>query len=97
MQSVRDTATSVLRTLLHDQPTTAAKVAFAWNIAAGATLSRAAECTWSDDGTLVIQARDANWRREIQRARPMIAERMQYLLGQDVVRTIVIRDGCVKE
>src|SRR3954469_3461558 len=97
MQSVRDTATAVLRTLLHDQPTTAAKVAFAWQIAAGAAVSRASECSWRDDGTLVIRARDAAWRREIQRARPMIAERLGHLLGKDVVRSLVIRDGSKEE
>jgi hypothetical protein len=97
MQSVRNTATAVLRTLLQDQPTTAAKVTFAWQIAAGTALSRAAECSWSEDGILVIRTRDAAWKREIQRARPLIAHRLGELLGPDVVRSIVIRDESNRE
>lgn len=90
MIAVRDTATAALRTLLVDQPTTAAKVAFAWQIAAGAAMVRAAEIAWSPDGTLRVTARDAAWRREIQHARPVIARRLGDLLGADVVRAIVI-------
>jgi hypothetical protein len=97
MQSVRDTASSVIRSLLQDQPTTAAKVAFAWQVAAGATLGRVTQCSWSEDGTLVVQARDAAWKREIHHARPVIAARLGYLLGPDVVRSIVVRDGSPKE
>jgi len=93
MHSVRDTASSALRTLLHDQPTTPAKVIFAWQMAAGATLSRAAECVWSPDGTLRVRARTPEWQREIKRARPMIAERLRHLLGPDVVRAIVVQDA----
>ena len=92
MISVRDTATSALRALLVDQPTTAAKVAFAWQIAAGAAMVRAAEVAWSPDGTLRVGARDAAWRREIQRARAVLARRLDDLLGPDIVHTIVVSD-----
>jgi hypothetical protein len=93
MISVRDTATSALRTLLVDQPTNADKVAFAWQIAAGAAMARATEIVWSPDGTLRVGARDAAWRREVQHARPVIADRLRYLLGPDVVRAIVVSDA----
>src|SRR5262245_54194266 len=92
MHSVRDTATTALRILLNDQPTTSAKVTFAWQMAAGATLRRATECTWSADGTLTVRARTTEWAREVNRARPMIAARLRQLLGPDVVRTIVVQD-----
>jgi hypothetical protein len=93
MQSVRDTATTVLRTLLHDQPTTPAKVIFAWQMAAGATLSRVTDCTWTTDGTLRVSARTSAWQREIHRARPMLTERLRHLLGPDIVRKIVVQDA----
>ena len=54
-----------LRTLLADQPTTPAKVAFAWQIAAGPALARAATTTGAEDGVLQVRARTAAWRREI--------------------------------
>jgi hypothetical protein len=93
MISVRDTAGSVLRTLLHAQPTTPAKVMFAWQMAAGTTLSRVTDCVWSDDGTLRVRARNAAWQREINHARPMIAERLHQFLGPDVVRRIVVENA----
>jgi hypothetical protein len=93
MQSVRDAAGAALRDLLKGQPTTAAKVGFAWQVAAGAALGRASATEWLPDGTLRVSARDAAWRREIQRARPVIAERLRQLLGEGVVRAIVVRDG----
>ena len=91
MESLDITATRAVRHLLANQPTTAAKVTFAWTVAAGPQLGRAATITWMDDGTLHVLARDEAWRREISRARSVITERLSYLLGPDVVRTIRVR------
>jgi predicted nucleic acid-binding Zn ribbon protein len=88
MQPLRDTANRVLRDLLAPQPTTAAKVTFAWRIAAGSALARATSVTWRDHGVLVVSARSDAWRREATRARPMLLTRLAALLGPDVVRTI---------
>ena len=90
MLALRDTAVDVLRDLLAAQPTTAAKVTFAWQVAAGAAMSRAAQASWTDDGTLRLAPRDAAWQRELQRARPLLIERLAQLLGGNVVRAIVI-------
>jgi hypothetical protein len=90
MEPLNSTATQALRALLGPQPNTAAKIGFAWKIAAGPALGRAATLAWSDDGTVTVHAASDDWRREIRRARPMIAERMQQLLGPGVVRRIVV-------
>jgi hypothetical protein len=92
MQRLDRTAISALRTLLDRQPTTEAKVTFAWTIAAGATLARAASVRWSDSGTLHVVARTEAWRQELARARPLIARRVADLVGQQAVRRIVIED-----
>jgi hypothetical protein len=92
MQSIRDTATGALRELLASQPTTAAKVTFAWQVAVGPALARAAIVSWAD-GTLRVTPRDAAWRREIQRAQHMLAERLGRLLGPDVIRSIVVEES----
>ncbi|HYN08510.1 MAG TPA: DciA family protein [Vicinamibacterales bacterium] len=75
---------------MNDQPVTAAKVTFAWQIAAGPAMARATSPLWSDEGLLRVRARDAAWRREVSRARPMIAQRLELLLGPGVVKKIVI-------
>jgi len=90
MKALQQSATVALQTLLSTQPTTPAKVAFAWRIAAGPALSRAGTPQWSDSGTLRIRARDAAWLKEIRHARPVIAERLSVLLGPGVVRRIVM-------
>ena len=88
MNRLDQTAVGALRTLLDGQPTTEAKIAFAWTIAAGPALARAATVTWSDGGTLRVVARTEAWRQELVRARPIIAHRIETLVGPNVVRRI---------
>ena len=90
MDPLQETATRAFRALLINQPNTPAKMAFAWSMAAGPALSRAGATEWSADGTLHVRARDVAWLREMRRARPVITERLEQLLGPGVVRTIVI-------
>jgi hypothetical protein len=90
MQPLRTASTRALQSLLNDQPVTAAKVTFAYQVAAGPAMARATSLAWSDDGLLRVRARDPAWRREVARARPMIAQRLELLLGAGVVRKIVV-------
>lgn len=96
MQPVRDTASAFLRTLLASQPTTAAKVLFAWRIAAGPSLSRAAHAEWTD-GTLRLAPTTAAWRKELLRARPVLLERLRHWLGAEVIQAIVIESSSEAE
>jgi predicted nucleic acid-binding Zn ribbon protein len=90
MESLNTAAGDVLRRLLASQPTTPAKVAFAWRMAAGSALGRAGDPSWRADGVLVIRVSSDAWRREIRRAAPMLLSRVRELVGGDVVRKIVI-------
>jgi len=96
MQSVRDTATEVLRDLLSKQPTTSAKVMFAWRMAAGSAMARAARVEWID-GTLRLSPTTPAWRRELQRARPVLLDRLRHWLGADVIQSIVIETSSEAE
>jgi predicted nucleic acid-binding Zn ribbon protein len=78
--------------ILKGQPTSPAKVAFAWRLAAGPVLSRATRARWTDDGTLHVTAAEPAWRREARRARPALTARLDALLGSGVVRRIDIAD-----
>lgn len=89
MQALNSTAQHALRILLEGQPTSPAKVAFAWRMVAGAALGRAAEPEWRE-GVLVLRAKTDAWRRELRHARPILTSRMQALVGRDVVQKIVI-------
>ncbi|MEO7192191.1 MAG: DciA family protein [Vicinamibacterales bacterium] len=90
MESLDRTAARALRTLLEAQPLTAAKVEFAWKIAAGPALARSASVSWSEDGRLAVRAKSEEWRHEIVRARPMILQRMAGLLGTGAVRSLIV-------
>ena len=89
MERLDRTAVRAVRTLIAPQPVTEAKVAFAWAIAAGPALARAATVSWSD-GTLSVEASTEAWRRELARAKPMLIERIASVLGPDVVQAITI-------
>jgi hypothetical protein len=90
MKRLDQAAIAALKSILETQPTNEAKVSFAWTIAAGPTLARAATVTWSETGTLRVVARTEAWRQELSRARPLIARRIADLVGEDVVRRIAI-------
>ena len=92
MQPLKHTATNVLRDLLASQPETEAKIEFAWRIAAGPAMARATWVAWTARGTLIVRARDAEWRREVVRARATIAGRIAGLLGPGVVTAIHVEE-----
>ena len=92
MESLQQTAARVLGPLLDSQPLSPGKVSFAWAIAAGPALARATTPKWTPDGILRIRARSTAWRTELERARPMVAERLKQLLGPDAVRRIIITE-----
>ena len=88
MEPLSSTAAPALRTLLNCQPTTSAKVAFAWAIAAGPALARATSPVWSSDGTLYVRTRTDAWRNELRRSKHVLLGRLSDLLGADVVRRL---------
>lgn len=96
MHPLRDTATEALRDLLTAQPTTDAKVMFAWRIAAGPAMARAAQAAWTD-GTLRLTPTSVAWRRELQRARPVLLDRLRHWLGADVIQAIVVETSSQAE
>jgi len=91
MESLNNAAADVLRRMLASQPTTPAKVAFAWRMAAGSALGRAGDPTFREDGVLIVQTSSDAWRREMLRATPMLLSRVRELVGGDVVRKLVIK------
>jgi predicted nucleic acid-binding Zn ribbon protein len=90
MQSLNSTATEALREILANQPTSSAKVTFAWRMAAGPALARATETRWRDDGVLAVRARTDAWKKELRRAQPLLLARVRELLGTTVIKKIVI-------
>jgi hypothetical protein len=89
VERLEDTAPRALRLALAQQPNSPGKILFAWTLAAGPALSRAATASWVD-GTLVLVAKSETWRRELLRARPQLVARLELLLGPGIVRKLAI-------
>lgn len=89
VERLDSTAPRALRLALAQQPTSEGKILFAWSLAAGPALSRAASARW-EDGTLRLTAKSDTWRRELLRARVEIMARLTSLLGPGIVRKLEI-------
>jgi predicted nucleic acid-binding Zn ribbon protein len=90
MDSARSVIPGALAGLLRDQPTTPAKVEFAWRQVAGPAMARAARVRLDDRGTLRVHADDPNWRREVRRSAGELRARLAALLGEAVVRKVTV-------
>jgi predicted nucleic acid-binding Zn ribbon protein len=90
MQPLQQTSYTTLRTLLAGQPTSAAKMTFAWQIVAGVSLARHAQPQWIGDGVLRLRAESAAWARELRLSRDVLIERLNELLGRDVITRLEI-------
>ncbi len=93
MQPFQSFAAGALAQAIRRQPASSARTTFAWTVAAGPAMARAATVD-ARDGTLFITPKDARWSREIERARGTILQRVQQLLGADAVTAISI---CVRQ
>lgn len=90
MVPLREVTSSVLGSILGRQPLSPAKVSFAWQTSAGAALARATTVALQTDGRLDVRAASTHWAQEVQRSRRVLLERMQALLGSDVIRQIAV-------
>ena len=89
MVPVSDVLPTALAELLRRAPLTQEKVAFAWRQAAGASLDRVTMVELHND-VLRVRARDANWKREIERALPVLRPRLETILGEKTIRRIEV-------
>lgn len=90
MRSIQTVAGGVLADIVRRQPPSAARTAFAWQLAVGPALARVTSVEL-EGTTLRIRAVDARWLKEIARARAVILSKLQQLLGPEAVTTISTR------
>jgi predicted nucleic acid-binding Zn ribbon protein len=82
----------VLPPLLARAPLTPEKVEFAWRTVVGPAMARATRVQLLESGTLLVRVDDANWRREVEGAFPVILPRVRTLLGDTTVRRLLLAD-----
>ncbi len=89
MVPVTDVLPRVLAQILTKAPLSPEKVCFAWRHAAGPAVDRATSVQFAD-GVLRVQVRDAAWKREVERAAPVLKDRLRQVLGDGVLRRIEV-------
>lgn len=87
--AVQGVLPGVLIELVRRQPTTQAKVDFAWRTSVGPAIARASRATLGERGALTIHVDDPHWQREIQHALPTLRTRLERLLG-DALTSITV-------
>ena len=81
--------TGALASILRRAPLTPEKVAFSWRTAVGPAVDKVTSVELHD-GVLYVRAKDAAWQREVERSAALIRSRLDGLLGDRVVRRIVV-------
>jgi len=89
VQPFQSFAPAVLAAAIRRQPSSPARTAFAWSVAAGPAMARAASVE-TRGGVLVVTTKDARWTREIGRMSALLLTRVQALLGSDEVTSLRI-------
>jgi hypothetical protein len=87
---VQEFMPSALAHALRKAPLSPEKTAFAWRAAVGASVDHVTRVELCGH-VLRVRARDAAWRREIERSIGMIRSRLNALLGEGVVKAIEVR------
>ncbi len=89
MQAFQSFAPAVLAEIIRRQPASQARTDFAWAVAVGPALARVTTVELRNNN-MIVCARDAQWARELERARDTILPRLQMLLGRDTVKGLHI-------
>lgn len=89
MIAVQRVLPGALIELVRGQPTSPAKVDFAWRTSVGPAIARASQVALGEAGVLTVTVVDARWRREIEHSLPLVRARLERLLG-DAVVTITV-------
>lgn len=90
MKAAGRCATPALAALLRGQPLSPGKVSLAWRAAVGPAVARATDVALGPGGALAVTVADPHWARELHRSRPLIAGRLEQLLGAGVVTRIEV-------
>ena len=88
MKPIQPIMSDVVVKLVRPAPLSAEKVLFAWRTAVGAALARVTVVRLRSDGCLLVRLQDERWRPELERAGPLVRERLTAFLGPDVLRDV---------
>ena len=91
MEPLNGALAGVLGEVLRRAPNSPGKIDVAWQAAVGPATARVTNVRL-EGTTLIIEAASAEWRREVARSSPAILGRLRRLLGDQIIRDVIIRD-----
>lgn len=91
MIPARECVPKVLSELLRGQPMSEAKISFAWRASVGEVMARSTSVQLDPTGTLRVRANTDHWRRETARSAVIIKRRLVELLGNGIVKRVIVR------
>jgi predicted nucleic acid-binding Zn ribbon protein len=89
MLPIQTFSTGVLAGILRRQPASDARTRFAWQMAVGPALARVTAVELHER-VLTARCADPRWAPELTRARDVVLERLQQLLGPEAVVRLTI-------
>ncbi|MBI3050322.1 MAG: DUF721 domain-containing protein [Acidobacteria bacterium] len=89
MIPVQQVVPEAVARVVRNAPLTPEKVAFAWRTAVGPAVDRATMVELRES-VLYVRAKDAAWRREVERSAALIRNRLQAVLGADTIRRLEV-------
>ena len=90
MEPLAHTIPRAIAALLRATPMSPGKLEFAWKTVVGPAMSRGTFVRL-DGRRLLIDPRTAAWAKEVTRSRHIILNRLQSLLGSDVITELIVR------
>ena len=90
MEPLAQAIPRAIETLLRTTPMSPGKLQFAWKIVVGPAMDRGTFVRL-DDRKLLVEAKTAAWAKEVSRSSRIILNRLQTLLGPEVISELIVR------
>ena len=91
MDAVHTLVPRALAEICRNGPLSQGKLEIAWRAAVGDTLCRVSKVRLQPDGSVVVEASDPRWQKELQRSSTLIARRLNDLLGDGIVKRLSLK------
>jgi hypothetical protein len=91
MEALHTVVPRALAELFRIGPMSQGKLDVAWRAAVGDALSRVSTVKLQMDGSVHVYPSDQRWQKELKRSSPVILQRLNMLLGANVVARIVVK------
>jgi predicted nucleic acid-binding Zn ribbon protein len=91
MEAIHTVVPRALTELFRNGPMSQGKLDVAWRAAVGDALSRVSTVKLQADGSVDVHPADQRWQKELKRSSPVILQRLNTLLGANVIARIIVK------